>query len=144
MHARLDRAPPDGKTVLRALYAVPRNIDDQIERMPEDQVHDIRRFLLRLADLKTADPRAHKALRSPSRGINAESHLLKALCDRDHFLLVLVAHRHDHVPVMRQIDPGPPEGFPERLLKILRYAEAFSGGLHFRSEGDVRALYFFK
>ena len=62
MHARLDRAPPDGKTVLRALYAVPRNIDDQIERMPEDQVHDVRGFLLRLADLKAPDPRAHKSL----------------------------------------------------------------------------------
>ena len=49
MHTCLDGVTADDKSVAASLCALLRNVDDQIDLMTQDQVHDVRGFLLKLA-----------------------------------------------------------------------------------------------
>ena len=135
----LDRVPADDESVFGVLNTLGRSIDDEIDLVAEDQVHQVRGRLLDLVGADRIDAVLVQGFRGISRRIDLVAESLESLCDRNDILFILILYGDDHVFIFRQVDSGAEECFVKSLVEGLCNTKALTGGFHLRSKGDICA-----
>ena len=135
----LDRVPADDESVFGVLNTLGRSIDDEVDLVAEDQVHQVRGRLLDLVGADRIDAVLVQGFRGISRRIDLVAESLESLCDRNDILFILILYGDDHVFVFRQVDSGAEECFVKSLVEGLCNTKALTGGFHLRSKGDICA-----
>ena len=120
------------------------NVDDKINLMSKQKIHQCRRFLLNLIDADDIHAGFFQRLLGSSCCINFIAKCFKTFCYRNGICFILVSYRKDHLLVLRKIDTGSHKRFGERFIECLRDSETFTGWFHLRSEADLCAAQFLK
>ena len=115
----LDRVPADDESVFGVLNTLGRSIDDEVDLVAEDQVHQVRGRLLDLVGADRIDAVLVQGFRGISRRIDLVAESLESLCDRNDILFILILYGDDHVFVFRQVDSGAEECFVKSLVEGL-------------------------
>ena len=71
IHTSLDGGPADDKSILRMPHTLKRRVNDQIDLMPQDQIHQIRRLSFDLINTAGIDPILFESLPCASGGIDS-------------------------------------------------------------------------
>ena len=98
----LDRVPADDESVFGVLNTLGRSIDDEVDLVAEDQVHQVRGRLLDLVGADRIDAVLVQGFRGISRRIDLVAESLESLCDRNDILFILILYGDDHVFVFRR------------------------------------------
>ena len=86
----LDCASANHKSILRVLYSLWRCIDNQIDLVSKDQIHQVRRRLLQLVCTCYLDSVLSQDVCSTSCCKDTVSLSLETFCDRDDILFILI------------------------------------------------------
>ena len=116
-----------------------RGVDDKIDLVAQDQVHQIRGRLFQFVGADCVYAVFLQHFGCASGRIDAVADFLEPLCDRNDVLFVLVFDGDDHIFMLRKIDACAKECFVQRFVEGLGDSQAFSGRFHLRSQGDVCA-----
>ena len=108
------------------LDSLRRRIDDHVDLMAQDQVHKVGRRLFQLVGTDGFDSVLFKDAGGSPGSVDTVSQRLESSGNGNHFLLILVFYRNDHIAVFRKTDTGSQEGFIKSLVKGLRDSQTFS------------------
>ena len=129
----LDSGTTDQEAVSGLVAALSRGIDDKVDLVSQDQVHNGRGFLRDLVDLS----RLHTCLIQSSCGtsgsVDGVSQLFEASSDFNGFSLIRILYGDDHVLILGQFYTCSQECLIQCLVEALGNTQALTGGLHLRS-----------
>jgi hypothetical protein len=133
----LDGITTDHETIFLMLNTLWRCVDNNIDLVAKDQVHQVRRRLLQLVGTCYLDSVLSQYACSTSCCKDTVALSLETFCDRNDILFILIFYSDDHLFVLRKTDSGSDEGFVKSLVKGFCNTKALTCGFHLRSEADI-------
>lgn len=121
-----DGGTADEESIVRMLTLF-WNVNDKVNLMSKQKVHQCRRFLLDLIDADDIHAGFFQRLLGSSCCINFIAKCFKTFCYRNGIRFILVSYRKDHLLVLRKIDTGSHKRFGKCFIECLRDSETFTG-----------------
>ena len=129
----LDSGTADQEAVSGLVAALGRGIDDKVDLVSQDQVHNSRGFLRDLVDLSRLHTCFIQSSCGTSGSINGVSQLFEASSDFNGFTLIRILHGDDHVLILGQFYACSQECLVQSLIEGLGDTQTLTGRLHLRS-----------